>query len=120
MQTPDIPSLRFDTDYQRELAALLPTMNEPEMINLWFVYLPDPARDKASDETDARLYITGIILTEMRRRAIGQRSVERLNRVHVFKDEMEQVTQHLMFRKHQANPNVRAAAQGVIIPGYND
>lgn len=113
---PEIPSIVVDEAFQRKLFDSAPSLNEPDLVNQWFILLPNPQRDKASDEADARLYCCGIILTELRKRAIGQRSVERLHRVHVFADEMQQIAQHLAYRDAQTRPGVAAKRLGIELP----
>ena len=116
METPRIPGIEVDAIFMRKLADSVSSLNEPDIVNQWFILLPDPKRDKAGDETQNRLDCCGILLTELRQRAIGQRSVERLHRVHVFADEMTQIAQHLAYRDAQTRPGVAAKRLGIELP----
>ena len=120
MQTPDIPTFVIDGKFKRDLAAKLPSMNEPDILSLWFDCIPDARRDLAGDATDARLYVCGMLITEMRRRAIGQRSIERLHRCQVLFADMEQVATHIKQRAMQSDPRSQAAGKGLWVPGMDE
>lgn len=103
------------------LKEQLPKMNQAEMLGLWFESLPDPRRDSAGDDVDARLFACGMIATEMRSRALGNRNLELLGRVHIMAHEMEQVARHIKFKQAQNDPGLRAQSRGIILPpGYNE
>ena len=109
----------MDDAFKRDLAKRLPEMNEPEVLNLWWTLMPNAQRDVAGGDTDGRMYACGMCVTELRRRAYGQRSIERLHRVQVLANDMRQVADHLKFRAVQSDPKTRAASHGIVIPGID-
>lgn len=117
---PAVKTWVVDDAFKRELSKQLPSMNEPEIMNLWWDIMPDARRERASEETEAKLYVAGMLVTELRRRAYGQHSIERLHRCQVLSNDMRQVSDHLKFRAVQEDPNTRAASKGLWVPGMGD
>lgn len=95
-------------------------MNEAQILDMWFKMIPDARRDEGGDETDARLYVCGMLVTQLRVRAHGQHSVDRLFRCQVLVNDMQQVAQHLANKARMNDPRARAASKGLYIPGSFD
>ena len=117
---PELKTLVIDEGFKRQLALELPQMNEPQILDMWFKFLPDARRDQPGQEADDRLYVCGMLVTQMRTRALAQHSIERLHRCQVLSADMSQVANHLKYKAVQADPRTRAASKGLWTPGMGD
>lgn len=88
----------MNTSMDGEYLRQIPTMNRPELLGLFFETLPNPKIDNLDQSTSDRLHVCGVVLTELRERAIGQRSIEQIQAVHVLADEIAQVANHLQYK----------------------
>ena len=115
-EIPHIPTIVVDDAFKKKLSNELPGMNQESVEGLFWTLMPNAQRDQPGDETDARLYACGMNVTEMRRRAYGQRSIERLMRAQVLAADMTTVAQHMKYRAVQNDPSTRAASKGLYLP----
>ena len=113
---PHIPTIVVDDAFKKKLANELPSMNIEAVEGLWWTLMPNAQRDAAGEDVDGRLYVCGMLVTEIRRRAYGSRSIERLHRAQVLANDMRQVADHLKYRAVQNDPSTRAASKGLYLP----